>query len=258
MITLPEHVKFSTAEGEANRWNGVDAANGTPNKETEMDWAEHQRIVCAARQLVQGDPPGGGEVKKAFKELKSAYNDEKGRSEIRVSKGIHQPTVDPHLQIRMTTKYSPNNISTRKFHLNVSAETNASTNQLGDENFLWQPVQFSFKHSDGLIYTWPVAAVAGKKKGDAGRRLSISNADLKDSIAELRERERQAAFNNVLNAFMAEQIPPITVIKHTNENKNGIFPSVKFSRGQAQATVFLQGKIKNLKYFVDDEKIKIV
>ena len=114
MISMPEDVLTT---GESGGWDGnsVDSKTGKlhPNKETEMDWAEHQRIVFNARSLLAGPiETNPSDVKKAFKELQSAYTEWTSRSVVKVSKGIHQPFDKPHLQLRMVTTYTEKGVVT--------------------------------------------------------------------------------------------------------------------------------------------------
>ena len=193
MITRPEDV-LST--GESGGWDGRSIDPNTnvehDNKETAMDWAEHQRIVCEARKLLAGEIElSPSDVKKAFRELQSAYNDASSRSVVKVSKGIHQPTVNPHLQLRVVTTFRNGQQVTeavRKFHLDVSA---VDTPEM-DGRFRWTPVQFSFKHTNDQRYKWPLAANPVIKKRE--RRLSVSSVELSAHLQALElERQKEAA-----------------------------------------------------------------
>lgn len=237
MITLPEHVLESDVEPAGQTWDGNDSVTGHPNKETAMPWSEHQRIVCAAVHLLQGEPPGNAAVKKIFKQLKSAYVDPPGRSVVRVSKGIHQPTVDPHLQLRTITDFGDENISYHKFHLNVSAVAIPATDNLEDDRFQWTPVQFTFLHTNNQTYAWPALPVPVERKGDPKRRLSISAADLKAHVADqlaLKKAAEQALFdkdyNEAVSAFHKEHGGRKGIVAHAN-NKDGDFPKANFQRG---------------------------
>lgn len=192
MITRPDDV-LST--GESGGWDGrsEDPSTGIEhdNKETAMDWAEHQRIVCEARKLLAGTieiTPRA--VREAFRELQAAYNDANSRSVVKVSKGIHQPTVNPHLQLRMLTTFRNNQVVNevvRKFHLDVSA---VDTPDMADR-FQWTGVRFSYVH-DERSYSWPVAANAVIVK--RARRISVSSVDLSAHLQALElERQQEAA-----------------------------------------------------------------
>ncbi|MBX3603435.1 MAG: hypothetical protein KF863_22705 [Rubrivivax sp.] len=189
MITRPEDV---LATGESGGWDGrsIDPKTNVEhdNKETAMDWAEHQRIVCDARKLLAGEIEiSPSDVKKAFRELRSAYNDASSRSVVKVSKGIHQPTVNPHLQLRMVTTFGKGADAqevVRKFHLDVSA---VDTPEM-EGRFRWTGVQFSYVHSNDQVYKWPVAATPVIVKRQ--RRLSVSSVDLSAHLQK-QEQERQ-------------------------------------------------------------------
>ncbi len=241
MITQPSDVLES--EGEGFDWDGFDGEYA--NKDTGMDWAEHQRIVCEARSLVHGDAPGTGICKKVFKQLKSAYSDASSRSIVRVSKGIHQPTVDPHLQLRLTTDFGAET-SSHKFHLNVSAIPVPDPGGLGGERFQWRAVQFSFVH-EGQTYKWPAVATINKKGSNRARRLSISSADLQAHIDEqlrLAEQAKRAAaaeaakdsFDTALAAFVKANGGKSGKITHTSA-KGDPFPTTNFKKGCVNARV---------------------
>lgn len=204
MITMPEHVLATDAFG---GWDGRSVDPNTnkehPNKETGMDWAEHQRIVCAARGLLASEiETAPSTVKQAFKELQSAYNTADSRSVVRVSKGIHQPEDNPHIQLRVVTKFGQGQEAVRKFHLDVSAQDTP----LKDEAFQWAGVRFSFKHVNNRYY-WPLAASPIVRK-DA-RRKSISSVDLEAHVilmaeiaAEAKLEEEKKALDERLKAWM--------------------------------------------------------
>jgi hypothetical protein len=190
MITRPEDVTKvdPTAEG---AWDGVSVDRHTgrenPNKETTMDWAEHQRIVFEARGLLASAITHTGDVKKAFNALKSAFEDQTSRTEVRVSKGIHQPFSNPHLQMRTVSTFrgAPGAAATEvvhKFHLNVSA---VDTKEI-EGRFRWVGVQFTYLHKSET-YSWPKLPAAVQNKRD--RRASISFASLAEHMTKLKEEE---------------------------------------------------------------------
>lgn len=192
MITRPDDV-LSTDE--CGGWDGRSVDPQTdlehPNKETAMDWSEHQRIVCEARKLLAGQIEiAPRAVKEAFRELQAAYNDADSRSVVKVSKGIHQPTVNPHLQLRMVTTFRNGQVVNevvRKFHLDVSA---IDTPEMADR-FKWTGVQFSFVHNN-QTYKWPLAANPVIVKRE--RRKSVSTTDLAAHVQALElERQKEAA-----------------------------------------------------------------
>jgi hypothetical protein len=291
MITMPSDV-LAEAHDAADpgdddigyAWDGRDGNN--PNKQTTMDWAEHQRIVAEARGLLGDGKFGGemegrrnyisGDVRTAFKQLYAAYA-KSGASVVRVSKGIHQPTVDPHLQLRTSTQHDGGPVLHHKFHLNVSAEPVPDVDGLGTGRFIWKPVQFAMKHLDDQVYRWPRVVTVSRKdparrRGPRVRRLSISTATLQahmDVLAEQQaaaeEAKREAAaaaarqlkadnFEAALATFAAAHGPKSGKINATQ----GVFPSDKFKAGTSTARVQLGGGVKTIKYDREAGEIKIV
>jgi len=189
MITTREHVNG------VKEWNrsapdprGVIRAN----LDTTMDWVEHQNIVVEARKLVATpialDEPGedGKTAQKYFSWLHDAYNSPGvgAHKTLKVSKGIHQPHVNPHIQLQVTLD--------RKsvlFHLDVSAKDLPADARApvtpNVQYFRWEPVQFSCVVG-GNTFRWPAAAVTQVvKPRDPGvpgrtRRQSISSQSLED------------------------------------------------------------------------------
>jgi hypothetical protein len=202
MITMPEHVQST---GESGGWDGTSVDPNTnrvnPNKETAMDWAEHQRIVCSARGLLAGEIEiSPSDVKKAFKELKSAYSDADSRSVVKVSKGIHQPSVNPHIQLRMVSTFRNGGVTTesvKQFHLDLSA---VDTPHLADA-FQWTGVQFSYVHGN-QTYKWPPNATPIIRKRE--RRNSVSSVDLNAHIQRVATEQAEARENEKLQGILAK------------------------------------------------------
>lgn len=203
MITVPADVEKSDASG---GWDGVD--DGNPNLESAMAWSEHQRIVCDARNLVVGQEFNfavqqvNADGKKKFKRLRDAYSRVGGRSVLKVSKGIHQPLADPHLQLKLTTTYGggqDQQIVVDTFHLRVSAVASAEM----EGRFVWTPKQFSVEHN-GAYVRWPEAAVISRKQGGLNRRNSVSAADLADHIQQVQEEAAAKLLADRLTAFAAQ------------------------------------------------------
>lgn len=171
-------------------WNGRSPHPHTvgqtvPNLESAMDWAEHQTIVVKALALLAGDA-----VPELFKPLKSAYEDtvvEGRKTKIYVSKGIHQPETNPHLQLETESKpINPKATGAayiRRFHLVVSA---VPTGQM-DGRFKWTGVQFSCSDDANMVHEYPVGVVPQMKAPATtrGRRNSVSTADLSAHIKVL-------------------------------------------------------------------------
>ena len=205
MIALPADVLATDASG---GWEGqsMDSNTGNinPNKVTAMSWAEHQRIVCNSGGLLAGDivilPD---EVKKVFDNLKSAFTVTGSKFVVRVSKGIHQPTTNPHMQLYLQGTFKEKGLTYlkaggKKFHLNLSAIDTAEKT----DSFQWKGVQFSYMH-DGMSYNWPVNAVITMKRPTIGRRNSVSAVDLQAFIKKGEEEKRAAEANAVQEKFDA-------------------------------------------------------
>lgn len=202
MITMPEDVLQADEGVVGFTWDGTsahpqDPDQEVPNKETTMDWAEHQRITCAAGKLLTSWTTGQhtGNGKAAFKALKDAYDGvtNKGRSVLRVAKGIHQPLTNPHLQVRVVASYYNAQADTTTnfnytFHLNVSA-TEVTADGLTDR-FRWEPVQFSYEDANRW-YRWPAVATHNRKNSTTKRRASISYASLVEHMEDLAEQEAE-------------------------------------------------------------------
>lgn len=171
-------------------WNGSSAHPHDPsrtvqNLDSSMDWAEHQTIVFKALALLSSDT-----LPEIFKPLKSAYNDtvvEGRKTKIYVSKGIHQPETNPHLQIETESKpINPKATGAafiRRYHLVVSA---VDTVQM-DDRFKWTGVQFSCSDEHNAVHAYPVGVVPQMKAPATtrSRRNSVSTADLSAHIKAL-------------------------------------------------------------------------
>ena len=194
MITLPTDVLAADVSG---GWDGgsVDAHTGNlnPNKETAMSWAEHQRIVCNSGGLLVAEIAIlHAEVQKIFDNLKSAFTASGSKYVVRVSKGIHQPFTNPHIQLYLQGTYREKGLtyykeSGKKFHLNLSAVDTAEKS----DAFQWKGVQFSYMY-DGMSYNWPLNAVITMKRPAIGRRNSVSAVDLQAFIRKGEEQKRAA------------------------------------------------------------------
>jgi hypothetical protein len=251
MITLPEHVLQADEGVTGFSWEGESPHpqypdEMVPNKETAMDWAEHQRIVCNARKLLTSWTPDKhtGKVKDAFKALNDAYNTSGSRSVMRVSKGIHQPETNAHLQLRVVTEFGSVAKGTaasvvHTFHLDVAATEVKGVDGL-DDRFQWEGVQFSYKNA-ARWECWPALAVVPRMKNStASRRLSISAVALaahQTALAEARkEKERldaQATLEGQILKALAvlEEKEGLTLRKLKNE------PPARFWKGTGKAFV---------------------
>lgn len=220
MITIPADILASDVSG---GWEGesVDSNTGrlNPNKETGMSWAEHQRIVCAARSLLATDiqlVPDA--VKMVFQSLKSAFHDQPTKYYLSVSKGIHQPFVNPHMQVYLQGTYKQQGQTYlqdhgKKFHLNLSAVDTAEK----DDSFQWKGVQFSYVH-EGLTYHWPVNAPVTVKSNAVGRRNSVSSVDLQAYVKKI-EDDKRAAENQLKQDKFADAWDQLVAKYKPSNNK---------------------------------------
>lgn len=263
MITLPEHV-LQADEGEVGfSWDGTSPhpdreGEMVPNKETSMNWAEHQRIVCSARGLLASWTPDkhAGDGKKAFGALKDAYEGNKGRSCLRVSKGIHQPEANPHLQLRVVEEFGKGQAAHYTFHLAVSATEITGVSGL-DHRFRWDAAQFSYETANWR-YCWPVLPVPPRRKNETpSRRNSISYASLDAYTTALAEKEKQQkhldALENLKEAIeqdlvRLEKEEGMMLRKLKNE------PPANFWKGKTKT--FVVDRYRKGYYVIWDEKTK--
>jgi hypothetical protein len=251
MITLPEHVLQADKGVIGFSWDGESPHPErddvmVPNKETEMDWAEHQRIVCNARQLLTSwsADKHTGKAKEAFKALNDAYHTPDSRSVMRVSKGIHQPETNAHLQLRVVTTFGSLAKGTaasvfHTFHLNVAATEIKGVDGL-DDRFQWEGVQFSYENAS-LWARWPVLAVVPRMKNStASRRLSISAVSLaahKIALAEAKKEEERLAAQATLEDQIQKALDVLKEKENVTLRKLKNEPPAKFWKGTTKAFV---------------------
>jgi hypothetical protein len=188
MIIRPSDILSSSESG---GWDGTSdddrSGRANPNLESSMDWAEHQRIVFEAGKLLPiGEIPftvaPNRDGRDAFSRLQAAYHETGSRSVLKVSKGIHQPLTNPHLQLRLETSFgggggTPIQTAVNTFHLDVSAIDSTDL----DDRFQWKGVQFSVVVGS-KTYSWPESATRQFKQNSLTRRNSISANDLNDHL----------------------------------------------------------------------------
>lgn len=183
-----------------DNWSGQSLIDGVlrDNLDSTMDIEEHKRIVREAVRLLEGFSmgasgwgagPGLGEANVAFDALKNCYTKTNFGRVVYVTKGIHQPRSNPHMQLNCAEpgKQAHGMV----FHLDLSAEL--ITSPLSNEEdglFSWTGVQFTFI-SKGLKTSWPKDASAAIKKGQGmgkrRRRKSVSMADHDERLQALQE-----------------------------------------------------------------------
>lgn len=195
MITLPDDVK------QDGNWDGTSLDRGARvnNLESKMGFKEHQRIVCTAGGLLvsmnySAVEQQDNKAKAALMLLKQTYTGNDG-GVLYISKGIHQPYNNPHIQLKVDDGH------TYLYHLDVSAHT-VVTDHADKEHFHWTGACFSARIRNGKPGTeaeqydsawWPVG-VAVTPKVNRDRRNSISGPGLvaKDKAIDEEEAERKA------------------------------------------------------------------
>lgn len=233
MAILPSEVK-SRSGWDKTSAHPIDPSIQVPNKETSMPWSEHQRIVAESAKLLVGDA-----VPEIFHNLRIALGiisskkpmgGEEMQEEtatIYVSKGIHQPQTNPHMQIETETKTirtkgkgrgkttRESKVYIQRYHLNVSVEVRKDITGMSGR-FTWQGVQYTALDSDGKTVAWPVGVSIFMKlpTSDKMRRNSVSGSDYAEKVAqiakEIEKAKLDAAFDELCKAFEKEyDIEPI-------------------------------------------------
>jgi hypothetical protein len=196
-----------------------------PNKETSMTWAEHQNIVAQSRSVFAGARTADA----VFDNLQvglGTKTDASKEVKIFVSKGIHQPETNPHMQIETETVTvtttvvrgrsvkNSSGVYIQRFHLNLSAVDQPDIMGLTDR-FIWRGVQYT-QGADGTN-TWPVAAPIIKKT----RRNSVGGADY---AAQVATNLLNAEFDALCRAF--ETLHNLEPIDRSIRTKVGWAPHV--------------------------------
>ena len=183
-------------------WDGTsphphNARQRVANLDSKMPWAEHQRIVAEGMALLAADA-----VPEIFQYLRAAFHGAlcEGRTTIvYVSKGIHQPETNPHMQLETESKLEGARPGAapfiRRYHMVVSAVPSEKM----DDRFQWKGVQFTCTDDDDMVHSFPAGIVPLMKSPAAtrGRRNSVTTADLEEHV------RRQAAIAADLAAAQA-------------------------------------------------------
>jgi len=210
--------------GSDTDWNETDPTKTTSeysNYRTKMDFAEHQRIVFAARSKITSysDAAATGfsaKAKRAFSNLKECYETTGSKFVLKVSKGIHQDS-NMHIQLTLSRPIA-DGYFLHRFHLDVqvldvpSEVISGVTKpvpahmkpQVKDKNFQWQPYRFTGEFG-GVPpterVTWPIGAVPGTIRA-RGRRHSISLPVLQAAVDDLYAQKKNDRLGLALKFFM--------------------------------------------------------
>jgi len=252
MITLqdiqPVVATPDTVNGVDNEWDGSsynkDSQEAQKNRDSGMDWVEHQQIVFAARALLVSFTDlmaNQDQASASLNRLKKAYN---GSGELlRVTKGIHQPTSDPHIQLALWSANGNERCAT--YHLNVSATATV----LSDDNFQWQAVQFIGYGGDKSVRCWPATANHVNKR-QSSRRNSISSPELAKLVDK--NNERLAAAQKKIEDRIADDLAnPAKVMQRKAQAMIPILASKgmileRFPKGELEK--FLKGESVQVTY----------
>jgi hypothetical protein len=202
MITLQA---IQTDPNQTTKWDDR-TGRPYPNLASRMDFAEHQRIVLNALQLLAGDVDVDNNLAgEKLEQLKEAYDSSDQKDVLYISKGIHQVENDPHIQLRLKRGGSYYTI-----HLNVSASEDAPG--LPERYFHWVGVQFLADHDYGqpigkVFAYWPLnVAARDMKNHQSRRRFSIAPNDIQQKIQDIarKQQEAQEKANRAAQAQQAE------------------------------------------------------
>jgi len=219
MITLPADIK------QDDNWNGTSTDHGLQvrNLDSGMLFTEHQRIVCNAKTFISTMTYTAEELqenaaRRALETLKEAFTEADG-DPVYITKGIHQPNSDPHIQLRVGDD-GP------LYHLNVSAEEEVETLS-GTKYFHWKAVSVSARIRNGNgtysgldLYDyaqWPAGVVA--KTRYASRRNSISPGWLLKLNADIQAERDRAREQSDRDQLKNQVIAAITRLGLTIKNK---------------------------------------
>lgn len=251
MIILPDEIKKGA------NWNGSSVDHNTgqsnPNLQSSMNFAEHQRIVFAARGLIETmdftqEQQDENPAKAALMILKAAFLNNDG-GVVYISKGIHQPAADPHMQLSVVVGGE-----THLFHLDVSAHE-VVTDTGGGNHFHWKGVRFSARVKKPKVFGeaeafdwafWPENVdVTPKRNRD--RRNSISPQALLDLNAAIDAEKARAKAQSDKAKRENEVIDAIST-KLGLTMKTPKFSKAKFFSGQAVDFTTKNGATKSCSF----------
>ncbi len=180
MITLPGDIQ------QGDSWDGRTGFDS--HLESNMDFEEHQRIAFNALTLLGGDlAVADNAAGQKLMQLKEAYENGGPGDVLYISKGIHQPNTNPHMQLRLKRGKA-----WYTFHLNVSV-SDVDIAGLPQSYFHWVGVQFTAEESTVFgteRACWPLVASHDTKYRHARRRWSIAPKNVQATIEALAETAR--------------------------------------------------------------------
>jgi hypothetical protein len=192
MITLPSEIQ------QGDTWDG--RTGFQKHLDSSMTFEEHQRIAFNALSLLAGDlavaENAAGEKLKALKE---AYEGGSKDSVLYISKGIHQPETNPHMQLQLKR-----GTSSHTYHLNVTVSDNDIPG-LPQSYFHWVGVQFAAEAGSASA-CWPLIAMRDTKFKHPRRRMSIAPSEVQPMIEAIArtKREEQERTDRIERARLAE------------------------------------------------------
>lgn len=235
MITLPQ----ITA---ADNWSGMSEDPNqpgvlVPNLDSKMDLEEHRRIVLEAAALFTGPFPAyAGPAWESLRQLRTVFTTTT-KEPVYISKGIHQPTVDPHIQLTMAVK-NDNTTKNVQFHLNLTA-VDRGDDRSGTMRYTWKAVQFTAV-AGNVLAAWP-QAVARKVKEQNIRRLSVSPSEwqkVKDAV----DKAKQAAADKQKAQATKDEITDFTKAWTPFKQKNfAALKALTTKAGDIQAALLATG-----------------
>ncbi len=242
MITLPQ----ITEDG---NWAGVskdsnDQFQDNQNTETTMGLEEHRRIVLAAVSLFL--PANGAFLTENsrpaeyLRQLKAVYTTTSNKA-LKISKGIHQPTVNPHMQLTLDVDIDGKTIPVA-FHLNVSARDKGDDTS-GERRFVWEGVQFTAA-GHGQVACWPKQVNVLCKETKSMRRRSIGQSDWDQVVEAVAAAKLKAEQKKVTNANRAEETAFIQAWTLYRKNNFAKVKGLTGSLADIQKTLKESGEFK--------------
>jgi hypothetical protein len=199
VISLPSEIL------PGDTWDGMTGFDR--HLDSSMDFEEHQRITFDALQLLAGPMAvADNAAGRKLEQLKDAYEGHAGGDVLYISKGIHQPNTNPHMQLRLKR----GNGVWYTYHLNVHVSDDGIQG-LPQCFFHWVGVQFAAEADtvpDGKVQAyWPLVATQDTKYRHPRRRMSIAPKNVQATIEAIARalREEQERQDRIEQARVKEQ-----------------------------------------------------